>query len=132
MSLFHRIKNWFTRVLRRRESSDEIGLKCSICGTAVPDGGDNCSLCGSTDLIPPNDARTSSAQSLSPDSAVHHTEPASDESVAQLQRVRTEEILANNPDLWTQTPEGIEVSLADETKVVASKQEAAQLLKESE
>lgn len=132
MKYLSRIKNWVSRFVWKREPSDRGGLKCSICGTAVPEGEDNCPLCGSTDLISANDPGTSPARSLSRERATQHTEPSADKSVTQLQRVRTDQILSNNPDAWTETPEGYEVTLKDETTLVGSKQEAARLLKETE
>ena len=132
MSLFSRLKQWILRRLGRQEPRDTTGLKCSICGTTVPEDGDRCSLCGSTDLIPVNDPGTTPARSLSQERATHHTEPASDDSVAQLQRVRTDQILSDNSDAWDETNEGYEVVLENETILVDSKQEAARLLKETE
>lgn len=132
MKYLSRIKNWVSRLLGKSKPSDRERLKCSICGTAVPEGESSCPLCGSTDLISANDPGTSPARSLSRERATQHTEPAADESVTQLQRVRTNQILSNNPDAWTETKEGYEVSVDNDTRVVGSKQEAAQLLKESE
>lgn len=132
MSFLSRIKQWVLRRLGRHEQSDTTGLKCSICGTTVPEDGDRCPLCGSTDFIPVNNPGTTPARSLSQERATHHTEPSSDDSVAQLQRVRTDQILSNNTDSWDETDEGYEVLVEDETIVVDSKQEAARLLEETE
>lgn len=133
MSIGSRLKNWVWGLLGRESGTDvTTGNKCSICGTPVPDGDGECPLCGSTDLVPMDEPRNASSTWLDPDRAKQHSEPAPDESVSRLQRIRTEQVLSANEDAWHDTADGYEVRLSDETMVVGSKEEVARLLREDQ
>lgn len=133
MKFIARIRTWFARLLGKEvETATEGLLKCSICGTEPDSGATECPLCGSTDLVPPDQATGSSAESFSNYQPNEHTAASADEPVQKLQRMRTEQLLDEHHSLWEETDEGYTVNLPSGTQTVATKEEVAQAIKTQE
>lgn len=129
MGLVSSLLDWFRGLVGPAESDAVPGpeptFQCAICGTSVADPDSTCPLCGSSDIITPDDGAASS-DGLSGRPAAERT-VADDTSAAAATLARTD-LLARHEDRWERVDGGYRVTLPTGVRKVDSKEEVRAIL----
>ncbi len=99
--------------------------RCAICGTTVEDADSACPLCGSSDIVTPDDRATSS-EGLSGRPAAERT--VTDDTAAAASTLARTDLLARHEDRWERVDGGYRVTLPDGDRKVDSKDEVRAVL----
>ncbi len=135
MSVLDRLRAWWRGLVggeRVEAEVDDTGVsayECAVCGTSVDDPEGPCPLCNGTDVV---------AVAERPSTTSDPVEPAEtrrpDDASASADRLRSlrevGDVLERHQDRWKPVDEGILVETDDGDRIVETREEAAELLRD--